>query len=61
MQGQPWRGTEAGFFVLAKFRQDVNFFKKTHNPSVFGWFQLLSVREKYSKNTISLLLLLFNV
>jgi hypothetical protein len=54
MQGQPWRGTGAGFFVLAKFRQNVK--EKKHNLSDFGCFQLLSVREKYSKNTISLLL-----
>jgi hypothetical protein len=34
MQGQPWRGTGAAFFVLAKFRQNVKlkfFLKKTHN------------------------------
>jgi hypothetical protein len=28
MQGQPWRGTGAGFFVLAKFRQKCELKKK---------------------------------
>jgi hypothetical protein len=34
MQGQPWRGTGAAFFVLAKFRQNVKFIKKKHTTEV---------------------------
>jgi hypothetical protein len=54
MQGHCWRGTGAGFFFLAKFRQNVKF-KKKHNQNDFGEFQLPSVREKYSKNARLLL------
>jgi hypothetical protein len=33
MQGQPWRGTGAGFFVLAKFPQNVKL-KKINTTQV---------------------------